>query len=102
MPVYDYGTHQPLGTRRVQPADVVIVEGTLVLHFRAVRELLSMKVFVDTDDDVRLARRCGAARVSLCARVLFCARLWARKRSRTCFGCQDAACRLQPVVMYAV
>lgn len=65
VPVYDYGTHQPLGTRRVQPADVVIVEGTLVLHFRAVRELLSMKVFVDTDDDVRLARRCGAARVLL-------------------------------------
>ena len=66
VPVYDYGSHQPLGSRRVQPSDVVIVEGTLVLHFRAIRDLLSMKVFVDTDDDVRLARRC-AERPGCCA-----------------------------------
>lgn len=39
------------------PADVVIFEGILTLAMTEVRELLHMKLFVDTDDDVRLARR---------------------------------------------
>ena len=39
------------------PADVVVVEGILVLHMESIRQLCNMKVFVDTDDDVRLARR---------------------------------------------
>ena len=43
--------------RRVEPADVVIIEGILVLHMEEIRNLLNMRVFVDTDDDVRLARR---------------------------------------------
>ena len=43
--------------RRVEPADVVIIEGILVLHMEEIRSLLNMRVFVDTDDDVRLARR---------------------------------------------
>jgi uridine kinase len=46
----------------VPPADVVIIEGILVLHMEEIRSLLNMKVYVDTDDDVRLARRCGARR----------------------------------------
>ena len=41
------------------PADVVVLEGILVLHMEEIREMLNMKVYVDTDDDVRLARRCG-------------------------------------------
>lgn len=41
----------------MDPADVVIVEGILVLAMAEVCALLNMKVFVDTDDDVRLARR---------------------------------------------
>jgi uridine kinase len=36
---------------------VVIIEGILVLHMEEIRSLLNMKVYVDTDDDVRLARR---------------------------------------------
>ena len=44
-------------TRRVMPADVVVLEGILVLHMEEIRSLLNMKVYVDTDDDVRLARR---------------------------------------------
>jgi uridine kinase len=43
------------------PADVVVLEGILVLHMEEIRSLLNMKVYVDTDDDVRLARRCGGA-----------------------------------------
>ena len=41
------------------PADVVVLEGIFVLHMEEIRSLLNMKVYVDTDDDVRLARRCG-------------------------------------------
>lgn len=58
VPVYDFTLHQRAQeTRRVEPADVVIIEGILVLHMESVRSLLNMKIFVDTDDDVRLARR---------------------------------------------
>ena len=58
VPVYDFTSHQRAQeTRRVEPADVVIIEGILVLHSEPVRKLLNMKIYVDTDDDVRLARR---------------------------------------------
>ena len=59
VPVYDFKTHSRMQdeVRVVNPADVVIVEGILVLQFEKIRELLNMKIFVDTDDDVRLARR---------------------------------------------
>ncbi len=56
--MYDFNTHQRTQeTRRVEPADVVIIEGILVLHMEEIRNLLQMKIYVDTDDDVRLARR---------------------------------------------
>ncbi|CAI0456419.1 unnamed protein product, partial [Linum tenue] len=42
---------------QVNPADIVILEGILVLHDERVRDLLNMKIFVDTDSDLRLARR---------------------------------------------
>ena len=58
VPVYDFVNHRRhKETRRVEPSDVVILEGILVLHMQAVRQLLNMKIYVDTDDDVRLARR---------------------------------------------
>ena len=58
IPIYDFETHSRKSeTRRVEPADVVLVEGILVLHMPAILAMLNMKVFVDTDDDVRLARR---------------------------------------------
>ena len=58
VPIYDFTTHQrSREVRRVEPADVVIIEGILVLHIESLRELLNMKIFVDTDDDLRLARR---------------------------------------------
>ena len=63
--MYDFTKHQRgEQTQYVQPADVVIIEGILVLHMDEVREMLNMKIYVDTDDDVRLARRwilfCGS------------------------------------------
>ncbi|PPR97765.1 hypothetical protein GOBAR_AA22901 [Gossypium barbadense] len=41
----------------VNPSDVIILEGILIFHDPRVRELMNMKIFVDTDADVRLARR---------------------------------------------
>ena len=59
VPIYDFSTHQRSNeVRRVEPADVVIIEGILVLHIESIRQMLNMKIFVDTDDDLRLARRC--------------------------------------------
>jgi uridine kinase len=58
VPEYDFVRHQRSArTQRVEPADVVIIEGILVLHEPLVCGMLNMKIFVDTDDDVRLARR---------------------------------------------
>jgi uridine kinase len=60
VPEYDFALHQRSSHfRRVEPADVVIMEGIMVLHMPEVRDLLHMKIYVDTDDDVRLARRCA-------------------------------------------
>lgn len=41
----------------VYPADVVLFEGILVLYDPEMRDLMQMKIFVDTDSDTRLARR---------------------------------------------
>ena len=58
VPIYDFSRHQRSAqTRRVEPADVIILEGILVLSIASLRRFLNMKIFVDTDDDVRLARR---------------------------------------------
>lgn len=47
VPIYDFTRHQRSGqTQHVEPADVVIIEGILVLHMPEVRELLHMKIFV--------------------------------------------------------
>ncbi|XP_052482612.1 uridine kinase-like protein 4 isoform X4 [Gossypium raimondii] len=48
---------QPQNFLQVNPADVIILEGILIFHDPRVRELMNMKIFVDTDADVRLARR---------------------------------------------
>ncbi|MCC8119839.1 MAG: uridine kinase [Bacteroidales bacterium] len=57
MPTYSYitCTRQP-ETVRVEPTDVVIVEGILVLNDPELRKLMDVKVFVDADADERLIR----------------------------------------------
>ncbi|XP_014519077.1 uridine kinase-like protein 3 [Vigna radiata var. radiata] len=57
IPKYDFKTYKSDVLRRVNPSDVIIIEGILVFHDPRVRELMNMKIFVDTDADVRLARR---------------------------------------------
>ena len=57
-PIYDYERHERLiETRSVQPADVILVEGILIFENRELRERFDLKIFVDTDADVRILRR---------------------------------------------
>jgi uridine kinase len=57
-PAYDFANHlRSDEVVVVQPAPVVLVEGILVLAEPGLRALLDLKVFVDTDSDIRLARR---------------------------------------------
>ncbi|GAQ92715.1 uridine kinase/uracil phosphoribosyltransferase [Klebsormidium nitens] len=58
IPIYDFVTHQrSTEVRKRNAADVIIMEGILVFHEPRVRNMFNMKIFVDTDADVRLARR---------------------------------------------
>ncbi len=58
VPIYDFVTHtRSRETRRVEPAPMVIVEGILVFVEAPVRDQLDIKIFVDTDADIRLMRR---------------------------------------------
>jgi uridine kinase len=57
-PVYDFSNHlRSAETVRIEPARVVVVEGILVLSDLRLRSELDLKIFVDTDPDLRLARR---------------------------------------------
>jgi uridine kinase len=58
MPVYDFATHSRKSeTRKVDPHHVLVVEGILTLHYSSLRELMDIKIFVDTPDDIRFIRR---------------------------------------------
>ena len=57
-PVYDYAIHNRTDkTVEVRPTKVVIVEGILIFQNKALRDLLDIKIFVETDADVRILRR---------------------------------------------
>jgi len=58
VPIYDFPTHTRTGkVRRMDPTGVIIVDGILVLADPRLRDLLDIKVFVDTDADIRFIRR---------------------------------------------
>ncbi|KAH0895265.1 hypothetical protein HID58_057694, partial [Brassica napus] len=59
IPNYDFKSYKNnvFPPRRVNPSDVIILEGILIFHDPRVRDLMNMKIFVDADADVRLARR---------------------------------------------
>ena len=58
VPIYDFVTHsRRADRRRVEPARVLIVEGILVFVEERVRRLMDIKLFVDTDADLRVFRR---------------------------------------------
>ena len=57
-PVYDFTQHNRSGeTITVVPKSVIIVEGILIFENEPLRDLMDIKIFVDTDADVRLCRR---------------------------------------------
>ena len=57
-PVYDFTVHnRSEDTIHIGPRKVIIVEGILIFEDKALRELMDIRIFVDTDSDVRLCRR---------------------------------------------
>ena len=57
-PLYDYTVHDRSAEKRhIYPAPVIILEGILIFECEELRKRLDMKIFVDTDPDVRLIRR---------------------------------------------
>ena len=57
-PVYDYTVHNRSDeTIRIEPKSVIIVEGILIFADEALRERMDIRIFVDTDADIRLCRR---------------------------------------------
>lgn len=58
QPIYNFSTHaREAEVRTIQPAPILIVEGILLLAIPQMRELFDLKVYVDTDGDIRLLRR---------------------------------------------
>jgi len=57
-PIYDFTTHtRTTRTRQVRPSPVILVEGILVFVDEALRDLMDIKIFVETDPDIRFIRR---------------------------------------------
>ncbi|OLS03914.1 uridine kinase [Tissierella creatinophila] len=57
-PIYDFEQHnRKKETIKVEPKKIIILEGILILFEKEIRDLLDIKVFVDTDSDVRVIRR---------------------------------------------
>jgi uridine kinase len=58
VPIYDFATHtrSPI-TQPLAPAPVILVEGILLFVDPTLRELLDLRIYVDTDPDIRLIRR---------------------------------------------
>lgn len=58
MPIYDFANHtRAAQTETVVSAPVIVIEGIFALYDSALRDLMSLKIFVDTDGDVRFIRR---------------------------------------------
>ena len=57
-PVYDYTIHNRSDkVTRIEPRKVILVEGILIFESRELRDLMDIKIFVDTDADTRILRR---------------------------------------------
>ncbi|KGA98011.1 uridine/cytidine kinase [Alkalihalobacillus alcalophilus ATCC 27647 = CGMCC 1.3604] len=57
-PVYDYAKHTRSNeTIKIEPKDVIILEGILILEDERLRDIMDIKLFVDTDADLRIMRR---------------------------------------------
>ncbi|MBN2797035.1 MAG: uridine kinase [Clostridia bacterium] len=58
MPIYDFSNHnRSEETQKIYARDIIILEGILILEDPKLREMMDIKIFVDTDTDVRIIRR---------------------------------------------
>ncbi|WP_312712304.1 uridine kinase [Proteiniclasticum ruminis] len=58
MPIYDFTVHnRKKETIKEEPKDIIIVEGILILEDKKLRDLFDIKIYVDTDADIRILRR---------------------------------------------
>ncbi len=58
IPIYDFCSHSRTDkTHKINPSNIIIVEGILLLSINELRDLFDLKIFVDTDSDVRILRR---------------------------------------------
>ena len=58
IPVYDYTNHtRSEEVIHQEPKEVIILEGIMILENQRLRDLMDIKIFVDTDDDLRIIRR---------------------------------------------
>jgi uridine kinase len=58
QPIYDFSTHRRMiETKQISPKEIIILDGILILGDKRLRELMDIKIFVDTDADERLIRR---------------------------------------------
>lgn len=57
-PLYDFSTHNRSNLKeRVNPCNVIILEGIMVFAIKEIREMCDIKIYVDTPDDIRFIRR---------------------------------------------
>jgi len=78
IPVYDFTTHtRSMEVRLIEAQPVVMVEGILIFADKALRDLMDVKIFVDTDSDLRFIRRLkrdiserGRTMESVCAQYM--------------------------------
>ena len=58
QPLYNFATHQRMKeTKKVEPREIIIVDGILLLVDKSLRDLFDIKIFLDTDGDERVIRR---------------------------------------------
>ncbi|MBL7014017.1 MAG: uridine kinase [Candidatus Marinimicrobia bacterium] len=58
IPIYDFATHlRSSESKKIKPHHVIVVEGILALHFPVLRELMDIKIYVETPADIRFIRR---------------------------------------------
>lgn len=58
VPIYDFTRHiRKDKTRLVEPREIILIDGILIFTEKELRNLMHIKLFVDTDDDIRLLRR---------------------------------------------
>lgn len=58
QPIYNFTTHKRMSeTNRLEPKEIIIIDGILIFVDKALRDLMDIKIFLDTDADERLIRR---------------------------------------------